>query len=138
MTLRELLYEERFQIYYHQEKDWLYVNWMDYQTVESVKRGCEEILKQMVAHRAFRILNDNSKVLGTWDGAAQWGASVWFPQMKQAGMMKFAWVQSANSFAQTSTEATLNLMRDYEALGIRVFLSLGEAEAWLGEDSAHD
>ena len=136
MKLTQLLYEDQFQIYFDEEENWLYVNWMDYQTVDSVKRGCEHMLQLMMKYETSRILNDNSKVLGTWDGAAHWGATDWFPRMKQSGLKKFAWVQSTNPFAQMSTEATLSLMRGYEAFGIRIFLSLKEAEDWLRENVA--
>ncbi|HEX8552934.1 MAG TPA: STAS/SEC14 domain-containing protein [Abditibacteriaceae bacterium] len=130
MALKELSRESYCQIYLDETEGWLHVNWTGYQTVESVKRNCEEMLVLMVQHKAFRVLNDNTNVLGIWSGAAAWGASSWFPRMHAAGLTHFAWVYSPSRFSQISTDATLSLM-DAESTGVRVFYEIEDAKAWL-------
>ena len=130
MPLIELEREQLYCIYYDSEESWLHTDWTGYQTVDSVQRGCERMLVLMVEHKAFRVLNDNTNVIGMWSGGAEWGASSWFPRMKQAGLQAFAWVYSPSRFSQISTDATLSQM-DAAATGIEVFYDIAAAQEWL-------
>lgn len=128
----ELVKESRFQIYLNSEKSWLYVNWTGYQTIGSVQWGCEAILAAMVAHRCYWVLNDNTNVVGIWNGASAWVARDWFPRMSKAGLHGFAWVYSPTRFSQISTDETLSHLQP-ELVNVQVFPGVAEAETWLRE-----
>jgi hypothetical protein len=88
------------------------------------------MLELMVEHNLNTVLNDNTHVVGIWSGASEWGATDWFPRMKQAGLRCFAWVYSPSRFSQVSTDKTLSLM-DAESFGIKMFNNILEAKEWL-------
>ena len=130
MPLIELHQEDYITIYLNKEEDWLYVDWTGYQTEETVKAGCTRLLELMAEHEVFSILNDNTRVLGTWIGAAQWGATEWFPAMHRAGLRSFAWVYSPSLASQDATDASLKgLSRD--ELGVYVCYNIRHAQEWL-------
>jgi hypothetical protein len=132
VPLIDLFQESYLRIRHDTDEGWLYADWTGYQTVDSVKQGCEEILRLMVEHAAFLVLNDNTHVLGIWSGASEWVAVDWFPRMSAAGLRCFAWVYSPSRFSQVSTDETLSVM-DPEAARVAVFHDIGEARAWLRE-----
>lgn len=130
MPLKELFAEECIAIHHDTEGGWLHVDWRGYQTVGTVQAGCERILELMVEHRTGRVLNDNTHVVGIWNGASEWVAVDWFPRMTAAGLTCFAWVYSPSRFSQVSTDETLERM-DSEAVGVKVFDDVDDARAWL-------
>lgn len=130
MSLIELHHTDYITIYYDDVEQWLYVYWDGYQTIETVKAGCRRMQELMVECQAFHILNDNTRVMGTWAGAAEWGAREWFPDMQRAGLKSFAWVYGPSLASQDSTDATLAPM-DPEAMGIQVFYNINYAREWL-------
>lgn len=124
-----LIFEESFiQISYDAEEPWLYANWTGFQTVKSVKEGCEKMLQIMVEESCFKVLNDNTLVEGIWSGAAVWVGSEWFPRMSDAGLKCFAWVYSPSVFSQLSTDKALNHTKESF---VRTFYSVEEAKTWL-------
>jgi CheY-like chemotaxis protein len=128
---RTELYRESFiVISLDKEAATLHAHWKGYQSVDSVKQGCEAILDVMARHGAWKILNDNTQMLGIWRVAAEWVASDWFPRMKSAGLRAFAWVYSPAKLSQVSTDTTLSLM-DAQAFNVRVFHAREQALAWL-------
>jgi hypothetical protein len=135
MPLIELEREQYFCIYYDTDEAWLYVDWTGYQTSASVMRGCNHMVDWLVHYQTDAVLNDNTCVLGIWSGAAEWGATDWFPRMKAAGMKHFAWVSSPSRLSQVSTDATLSQM-DAEPFGVKVFNTIAEARDWLHERRA--
>jgi hypothetical protein len=132
MSLVDLYHEPHLRIRHDTSEGWLYADWIGYQTVDSVKSGCEEILRLMVEHAAFLVLNDNTHVVGIWNGASEWVAVEWFPRMGAAGLRCFAWVYSPSRFSQVSTDETLAVM-DPDAARVAVFHDAGDAIAWLRE-----
>ena len=130
MSLTELFKENFIDISLDTEQSILIVDWKGYQSVSSVQQGCERMLYMMSKHDAHRILNDNTKVLGIWIGAAEWLADNWFPRMAKSGMQRFAWVYSPARFSQFSTDGTLALL-DSEDYGIQTFHNRADALAWL-------
>jgi DNA-binding transcriptional regulator YiaG len=89
------------------------------------------MLELMVREQAFKVLNDNTRVLGIWSGAASWVATDWFPRMREAGMLRFAWIYSASRFSQISTDTALSLLDT--GASIKVFYETSEAFEWLDE-----
>jgi hypothetical protein len=129
------LYNERFlRIQHDTDAGWLHADWTGYQTIDSVKEGCEEILRRMVEHRVFLILNDNTHVLGIWSGASRWVATDWFPRMRAVGLQRFAWVYSPSRLSQVSTDEALAGV-DAAAVGVGVFHDIADAWRWLREPS---
>lgn len=128
-TLEVLFYTNQIEIYYDNEDNWLYVNWIGFQTTQSVKDGCAKILQYMISEACDKILNDNTLVEGMWSGAAKWGADVWFPDLRKNGLKAFSWIYSPSMLSRLSTEKTLTHAQqpDY----IKTFDDAEEAKAWL-------
>lgn len=124
-----LIFAERnVQFYYNQQEEWLYVNWVGFQTTTSIMAGCEKLLDYLKDYKCTKVLNDNTLVDGIWSGAARWGADNWFPRMRVAGLEWMAWVYSPSVLSQLSTNKTLSLMeQDF----IKTFYDLEEARNWL-------
>jgi CheY-like chemotaxis protein len=130
MPLVELFRGSSLDIAYDPEKLHLHADWKGYQSVESIRQGGERLLEFMVQYRAFNVLNDHTNVLGIWRGAAEWLAEDWFPRMRQAGLKRFAWINSPSRLSQVSTDTTVEML-DAEAFGVKVFQDKLEAVAWL-------
>jgi hypothetical protein len=128
-TMEVLLFTEKnIQIFYDESEQWLYTNWIGFQSTKLVMDGCETMLKLLKENNCQKVLNDNTLVEGIWSGAARWGASSWFPRMRDAGLEWFAWIYSPSVLSQLSTDKTLSLM---EPDFIRTFYDLEEARNWL-------
>ncbi len=96
--MKTVKYSERdCVLYWDTENNWIYVDWKNRPKVETVKKGCEEMLKLLKEESCSKVLNDNSNVTGSWSAAAEWVAEDWFPRMIRAGLRKFAWIQSPYS-----------------------------------------
>lgn len=125
------LFAENFiEISFDPKAKVLHANWKGYQSVASVRAGCEAMLKFMSEKKLNKVLNDNTNVLGIWRSAAEWMATDWFPRMKSAGMASFAWVYSSSRLSQISTDETLAMV-DAGKHGIKVFYDKSEAQVWL-------
>lgn len=124
-----LLYQQNhIEIYWDEGDKWLYANWIGYQSVEEVKKGCEQILRLLMARNADAVLNDHSNVEGIWLGAAEWLGKDWLPRMRSAGMRHFAWVYSPSRFSQLSTDTSVQAAPP----GIvHLFWTMEEARRWL-------
>ncbi|MES2765896.1 MAG: hypothetical protein V4642_08515 [Bacteroidota bacterium] len=120
-------------IEYDEDNKWLYVNWKGFQLVQSVKDGCEKMLEFVKEYKCEKVLNDNTLVKGIWAGAAEWGATNWFPRMKNAGVKQFAWIYSPSFFSKMSTDLTLDVASPQLLEGefIKTFFSREDAENWL-------
>ena len=123
-----LHHETYIQISYNATEDWVLANWTGFQTVKSVKDGCEKILQCLTDESCHKVLNDNTHVEGIWSGAAAWVGAEWFPRMSQAGLQRFAWVYSPSVFSQLSTDKALNHTKGGF---VRTFYDMEEAKAWL-------
>jgi hypothetical protein len=132
-----LFSESYLRISVHPERHLLYGEWIGYQTVGSVQDGCNRMLALMQEYQAYKVLNCNEQVLGIWAGAAAWVATNWFPRMRSAGMLRFAWVYSPSRFSQISADTTLSLL-DSNTHGIKVFYDRIEAMAWLNESEQRE
>lgn len=110
--------------------NWVSVLWRNTPSKETVKNGCDAILKLMISKNATLVFNDNSEITGAW-GASSWVAEEWFPRMIVSGLRKFAWVESPVSYlsvisAKRSEKTNQNGV-------IRLFSDGHEAEKWLRE-----
>jgi hypothetical protein len=134
MALVELYAQDFIGISYDPASSILYVDWKGYQSEDSVKQGCREILACMVRHSCYLVLNDNTHVKGIWTFAAQWVGAEWFPKMKSAGLKKFAWIYSPSKLSQVSTDESLSYLPNSN-IPIRTFYDMDEGLAWLNTAS---
>ncbi|MFT2009408.1 hypothetical protein ACMA1I_12090 [Pontibacter sp. 13R65] len=126
----ELLFREPYiAIEYNEIDDWIYVNWRGFVNYETVTAGCEKILFFMKERGCSKVLNDNTNVEGIWSTASKWVGQDWFPRMKNAGLLYFAWVYSASTFSRLSTDKALKNTEDLKY--IQTFDSLDAACDWL-------
>jgi CheY-like chemotaxis protein len=130
MPLIVLFSESFIEISFDPKAEILHVNWKGYQSVASIRNGCEAILKFMTERKLSKVLNDNTNVLGIWRSAAEWIALDWFPRMKQSGLKGFAWIYSSSRLSQISTDETLSMMNS-EQHGVALFHNKAEAVSWL-------
>jgi hypothetical protein len=129
MQKEKLFASKGLDIEFDAEQQYVYVNWKGFHSVESVKSGCEKLLQLLIEKKCKRVLNDNRMVSGPWLGAAEWGATDWFPRVYAAGVEKFAWIVSANIFSQMSTEATQSKNKSAVT---KTFDDYAKAVSWLG------
>ncbi|MDT3402236.1 PAS domain-containing sensor histidine kinase [Mucilaginibacter terrae] len=122
-------YSNFLNINYNPEKYRLEADWVGYQNLESVKKGCMIMLDLLRKNNCSRVLNDNTKVMGNWSEAADWGAEYWFPAMVEAGLTRFAWIYSPSKFSQLAANKTLENVPN--ELQTRFFDNREEAEHWL-------
>ena len=130
---REKLYASKtVDIEFDEQGQFIYANWKGFQTVESVKLNAQKIHDFMKEKKSTRVLNDNRLVTGPWQGAAEWVAKEWFPQMFAAGMTHFALIQSTSVFSQLSAEKTLSETdSSWKTQGIRTFDDLEQGRKWV-------
>lgn len=134
MALVEIYAQDFIRISYDPATSILYADWKGYQSEDSVKQGCREILASMVRHGCYLVLNDNTHVKGIWTFATQWVGAEWLPKMKSAGLKKFAWIYSPYKLSQVSTDESLSYLPGSN-IPIRTFHDLNEGLAWLNTAS---
>ncbi|WP_207420753.1 ATP-binding protein [Desertivirga brevis] len=124
---------EYLEILYNKEKNWLEADWIGYQTKQTVQEGCMHLLDLVKSTGVTKVLNNNAKVKGNWSEAADWGSTVWFPLMEEAGIEFFAWIQSKDLFSQLSALKSVE-MKSGE-INIHFFDEMEAAAKWLEGDS---
>ncbi|GAA4389008.1 hypothetical protein GCM10027048_32330 [Hymenobacter coalescens] len=105
--LRGLHSNQFVSISYDLANDWLYVDWKAEQTEQPVRDNCLVLLELVKRHLVRRVLNDNRQVQTMWAAAAEWGGTVWFPALADAGVDYFAWIYSPHLYSRLSTDQTL-------------------------------
>ena len=132
-TIEKLYQTDNLEISYEASSGFLYCQWKGLQDQASVVRGGAAML-EIVKKRGIQfILNDNTLVTGSWWEAALWTADVWFPQMKKAGLRKFAWILSPNIFTELSAKRA---MEPYPEI-VKAFHTCEEAYEWLCRGSSN-
>lgn len=124
-----LLKEKSIVLEYDPENQWILADWIGYQTVDSVKHGCEKMLEFLVQKKCGKVLNDNTHVTGIWSGASAWVGSDWLPRMSKAGLRQFAWVYSPSAFSRLSTNESLRNLDQKEIA--KTFDDKDSAMEWL-------
>lgn len=124
---QNLLKEKHLEIAFDPETKILHCRWMGFQNKEKIMSSGHKILEIFKGKpECSKILNDNTEVTGPWQDAAEWTATVWFPEMEKAGLKKFAWIFSDNIFAELSAK---NAQPDTDI--VTTFKSKVEALRWL-------
>ena len=116
-------------IYWDPTNNWVYNVWKGYQSLKTVQAGGADMIKLLKEKKAYRILNDNRLLTGTWTSAAEWNSNVWFPEALKAGLKHLGWVVSPDVFDQFPGNITMESMDDINCL-VR-FKRIGNAIAWL-------
>lgn len=129
MSQVKLLERKNLIVEHNEEKNYLYLNWVGFQKEEDIYEAGEEVLKMFKKMDCKKILNDNRGVRGPWNKASDWTQNVWFPNMIEAGLQKFAWVFPDNVFAELSASKA---MPNNEL--VHKFDSYEAAEKWLDEN----
>lgn len=124
--MQSLSKQKNLEISYDPEHKYLYCNWLGFQNKESIMKSGLIILDLLKQKKVNKVLNDNSQVTGPWQEAAEWTATVWFPQMIEHGLKHFAWIFSPNIFSELSAKKAM------PSSGIvKSFNSYTDALSWL-------
>ncbi|HEX2536250.1 MAG TPA: hypothetical protein VHK69_21060 [Chitinophagaceae bacterium] len=127
--LQPVLELEFISLGYCAPEHWLYAGWKGRLTREAKQAGCDAVLNGVYRTGCTKILNDNSAITEIWDPPLDWVRTVWFPQLRTAGVQYFAWVYAANTLHHFSIAA---FTRDIHfSPAIKVFSRLEEGLAWL-------
>ncbi len=125
----KLLYKDQFiETYLDETNHWIYNNWQNYQTLDSIVNGGNKMIEFVNEHQVKFILNDNRLVKGTWTFALDWINNDWFPRLLAAGVTRFALIQSKDVFSRFSAD---RVATDDPNQVYRVFPGEDEAKAWL-------
>jgi len=124
-----LFIDEFISIEFDAANQWLYVNWIGYQSEDTIKKGCEKILVAMKESGVSKVLNDNTKVIGIWTPASNWVGTNWLPRMEAAGLKQFAWVYSPSRLSQLSTNEAISSTPAPNL--VHTFYCKADAEKWL-------
>ena len=117
------------EIHYDAANHWIEANWLGYQNLESVKKGCMMMLDLMKKNKCSKVLNDNTYVLGNWSEASDWGAEFWFPTMQQAGLEYFAWIYAPVTFSRMAAHKSVDVMLG--SITAQFFTEKEAAAEWL-------
>jgi len=124
--MQSLSKQKNLEISYDPENKYLYCNWLGFQNKDSIMKSGFIILDLLKQKKVSKVLNDNSQVTGPWQEAAEWTATVWFPQMIEHGLKHFAWIFSPNIFSELSAKKAM------PSSGIvKSFNSYNDALSWL-------
>ena len=124
-----LYQDEHIRISVDKDNGILDVDWIGYQSLQSVQNGGMVMLKMLEDNHCNKVLNDNTNVLGSWSEAADWAGNEWFPMMEKAGLKYFAWIYSPSMFSRLAAEKSADI-----AVGnitTQFFTDPGVARAWL-------
>ncbi|MDB5021717.1 MAG: domain S-box protein [Pedobacter sp.] len=121
--------DNSISVTYNKSKNRLDVDWEGFQDLNSVKHGGIIMLEMLRNCKADKLLNDNTRVLGTWSEASDWAGKEWLPMMEEAGLKYFAWIFSTSVFSQLSAKKSIDVM--HGNVVTQFFTSIELAEEWL-------
>lgn len=126
----QVLYKSSYiTIQYDVVDDYLSAIWTGEQTGDSIREGCELILKHLDRQHCHKLLNDNTQVKGMWAEAAGWMANDWLPRLKEAGCQYFAHVYSPDLYSRLSADKAFGTW--VKDLILTTFQEKGPAQSWL-------
>ena len=128
MCLRLLHTESYLTLSYDYVNKWLYADWQEQQELSAVQAGCELLLHYLQDKECHKLLNDNSRVLGSWTTATEWVKLDSFQQLATAGVAYIAWVHSPNCFSRYTADF---LLQQVNSPTVATFDDLPAAYAWL-------
>lgn len=108
------------------ENDWLYADWLGYQSAQAIPDGCEAIINAVIDHQVIQVINDNTHTKGIWD--IQWVAHAFLPFAGAAGVKQLAWILSPEPLC--ANEAMSVIRTTKTSIQIRAFKNYKEAVQW--------
>jgi hypothetical protein len=111
---------------------YVYQDWYgDFLTLEDVIEGSTWGLDMCEKYHFKVMVNNNSKLNGSWDHANDWISNVWLPRALSLGLTKLSHVVSPDVFTTSSAE---EMRQNVEGkLEMRFFPDVASAEAWVLE-----
>ena len=129
--MNKVFEEKDVTVYWDDRNQWIYADWRNMPNLDTIKKGGGSVLEIIKSKKASKVLNDNTNLTGPWSTSSTWVADVWFPQVIQAGLKKFAWVQSSHDMLG-KISADKSVKRNPGDI-IAMFSDKSEAEQWLRE-----
>jgi len=127
--LQKTLYKSKYgEILFDPEHNWLYVNWANAQTPESIREIGDNMVAGLKNEGVAKILNDNRMVKGSWTHSTDYIKSEWFPIIFDAGLKYFAWILSPDVFSKFATNKVLESVDESK---VKTFKDINEATKWL-------
>jgi hypothetical protein len=117
---------KNLEITYDPQYQYVYCNWIGFQNNEIIIKSGAVILDLFKKNGYSKLLNDNSRVTGPWQGVAEWTSTTWFPEMIEAGLKHFAWILSPDMYAAHSARKAMPASDV-----VKYFQSYDEAYEWL-------
>ncbi|SHJ10210.1 hypothetical protein SAMN02745146_2289 [Hymenobacter daecheongensis DSM 21074] len=114
---------------YDAANQWVYNDWIGYQTYTGIIAGADACLLPLREHACSCLLNDNRRVIGPWDHAVEWIVTNWANRAAEQGLTHFAHVASPDSLAAHSAEAMH--LGIGGRLQMRMFGDMAQAQSWL-------
>lgn len=125
-----LLYQQHnLEIFWDTADKWLNATWSGRLAEEDVKRGCDQLLRLMVARNTDSLLDDHAQVEAEWPGAMEWRGKDWIPRMRAAGLRNCAFVFTKAPASPGGAEASTPPAGT--TAGANVFWKMGDAVHWL-------
>lgn len=130
----EILVEEAlYTLSYNKERNWLHMIWAGEPDLESIRKGCMEMLEALKKYGCTKLLSDARGVTQSWTEASEWTGTVWFALMQQAGLKHLAFVQATTSECQLSLQLSLAYANNPP---IVLFEDIEQARQWLSSRPA--
>ncbi len=114
--------------------DYLFVNWIGIQSLETMVMGSNHILALLRERPCRGLLNSNRELIGPWDMAVSYLAHRWAPAANALGLRYFAHVLSPGIFGQRSFDQFSKQLKDQ--LILKSFEEQSQAEQWLQQQLA--
>jgi hypothetical protein len=114
------------------ENRWIHTDWVGYLTQDNIKAGAMAYTNAVKEYGFNCVLNDTSRVVGSWDHSLDWVLNEWAPQAASAGIKYFALIATPESFAASTASSFYSNNRAFE---IRLFDNENSAKGWLCHQS---
>ncbi|RSK45215.1 hypothetical protein [Hymenobacter rigui] len=121
---------------FDQPNNWIYNDWQGLLSPGSVLEGCMGVLDILQRTQCAYMLNDNRRVLGSWQQANEWIEQEWIPKALAAGLRYHAHVVAPGVFGQAAAEDMH--LRVGNSFHMRLFEQLDDAQTWLREKQLAD
>ncbi len=107
---------------------WIYVQWVGYIDVDTVKQGVLEISRLTCEIKCPYVLSDRRVAQGNWFEINNWLEHKWAPEAIKSGLQYLAHVMAPMANSQMSSQ---DLESRVLTFNFKSFLSLEAAENWL-------
>lgn len=108
---------------------YLYAQWIGIQNLDTMQKGWKAYLSILEDQPCSKLLNSHKELIGPWDVANDWIATVWAPAAVSLGLRHMAHVLAPGIYGQTSFHLLHHRISDM--LEIKVFENVAAAQEWL-------